>query len=994
MQIQQILIGQENKIADNTSVSLDKKVEKPAENKGFFVPVAGKDQELMTPDKVATKAKSMTEGKTGSNAEYIAGVMNDSIYEEASKEGVDLSKEEEDVVVTVVDKIQMQMIEGGNCNVAATANLSDAALSEMTPGAKAAYDMASNLLTPTEPEISYLVENELEPTIGNFYQAQNVTAGAQPQKEMPVDPELLVQIQQRLTEFGIETTDEAINRGTVMVNFGVDLTPQNFEYFTKLENVTLPMPEEEVTVAIEEAVTVGRSASCAMVLPEYTWQNRAKEAQQIVDHATEEDLVKILLSGEDVTLESLKRAANEEETPKETQTVTHMELKVELKITKAKHTLEEARLYMSASANLSLLKRGIHIETEELENLVDDLKQKQASIEQKIYEKATPLEAKEADTLFKETSETLTEVKNAPAFFMASVKMEYTFTQVSTQIKNTVTDEVKADYVKANGAYETMQTEVRKDLGDNIQKAFRNVDDILEDMDLEVSESNQRAVRILAYNHTEITVENINTMKQTDEMVQGVFQKMTPKVVMAMIKDGYNPLDKPMAEVGAKASELKEKLDPAGAEKYSKFLVQMEKSGEITPEQKESFIGIYRLLRQVEKSDGAVVGAAVLAGAKVTMRNLMTQVRSMKTGKIDVKASDAIGVKDDSFVPDLSITEQVQASYKTEVLKNALEELSFPKLQEIQKNMGNLEELTPEQLLEALRSAKEEEAAENAETIKQMKEAYRLLDGSRELQNFFDRFDVKRNAENIMAVADYFTNKKSLYKKMLKYEGSGQETKDTLAEIKEELLKDVSEKVKTPKEMAQAQEALADLAEHAMDNMIEEEDVTSVDINAMKLLCKQFSILGSMAKKEEYAVPVLVADEMGTVSLKIVHGEKEKGKVTITTELESYGKIAAELSVSDKGISGYVVSDQTSTTELLAMQREELQESLQKAINDTDVTLNYVTSKDLSLDRFYQNSTGGEGSEQTQTTTAKLYSMAKVFIKTMSNIKETEVSSR
>ena len=40
----------------------------------------------------------------------------------------------------------------------------------------------------------------------------------------------------------------------------------------------------------------------------------------------------------------------------------------------AKRKLEEVRLYMSAEANLSLIRKGINIETRPLEQLVTDLK--------------------------------------------------------------------------------------------------------------------------------------------------------------------------------------------------------------------------------------------------------------------------------------------------------------------------------------------------------------------------------------------------------------------------------------------------------------------------------------------------------------------------------------------------------------------------------------------------------------------------------------------
>ena len=64
-------------------------------------------------------------------------------------------------------------------------------------------------------------------------------------------------------------------------------------------------------------------------------------------------------------------------------------------------------------------------------------------------------------------------------------------------------------FAQANESYETLMTAPRSDMGDSIKKAFSNVDDILQDLQLDTSETNRRAVRILAYNNTEITPENI-----------------------------------------------------------------------------------------------------------------------------------------------------------------------------------------------------------------------------------------------------------------------------------------------------------------------------------------------------------------------------------------------------------------------------------------------------------------------------------------------------
>ena len=56
-------------------------------------------------------------------------------------------------------------------------------------------------------------------------------------------------------------------------------------------------------------------------------------------------------------------------------------------------------------------------------------------------------------------------------------------------------------YKKANRSYETMMTAPHADLGDSIKKAFRNVDDILADMEYSINEENRKAVRTLGYNN-------------------------------------------------------------------------------------------------------------------------------------------------------------------------------------------------------------------------------------------------------------------------------------------------------------------------------------------------------------------------------------------------------------------------------------------------------------------------------------------------------------
>lgn len=88
---------------------------------------------------------------------------------------------------------------------------------------------------------------------------------------------------------------------------------------------------------------------------------------------------------------------------------------------------------------------------------------------------------------------------------------------------------LRESYEKAGESYETLMTAPRRDFGDSIQKAFGNIDEVLQEAGLEVTEENRRAVRILGYNRMEITPENVERVLQADEQVKSVVEKLTPE---------------------------------------------------------------------------------------------------------------------------------------------------------------------------------------------------------------------------------------------------------------------------------------------------------------------------------------------------------------------------------------------------------------------------------------------------------------------------------
>ena len=165
----------------------------------------------------------------------------------------------------------------------------------------------------------------------------------------------------------------------------------------------------------------------------------------------------------------------------------------------ATRVMEEVRLKMTNKANLMLIESGFSIDTKDLEAYVEALRE---------VEKMPEYQESKAVS---DVKETINDIKELPAAFIGKMLSVIPDADLLT-IKNEG-NKVKASFEAANIEYEKMFTEVRKDLGDSIKKAFRNVDDILSETGLEINESNRRAVRILGYNSMEITKESVNDVR-------------------------------------------------------------------------------------------------------------------------------------------------------------------------------------------------------------------------------------------------------------------------------------------------------------------------------------------------------------------------------------------------------------------------------------------------------------------------------------------------
>lgn len=910
----------------------------------------------------------------------LAGSLSGEDIGNLAKEGYSLSDTDAGTIVTVMDKIKLELAKAGKDISAFGDGLSMDQLEAMTGNAAQASQMAADLKECQDGDITYLVENELEPTIENLYWAQHSgshqSGKGQP---LPEDENLRRQIEQMIKQAGLPVNETTFGYGKLLFENQLPLTPENLAYVDQLKQARLPLPKEAVTQAVSRAVSEGKAPKDAYMLEGYSYEERAEAAWQTVAEADEETIEAAASSGKEVTIESLARAEQEQQT-----NVTRQQMAEDQdgKLLTAKRQLEEIRLMMTVQANFQLLKKGISIETLELEQLVEELK----SLENDYYKamlagqgiEPTP----EHTALFRETTEQIGALKEYPSYLLGRHSLETATVETLCESGRGL----QAALEQANEAYDTMMTKPRADLGDSMKKAFRNVDDILQDLQLEPTSANRRAVRILAYNEMELNPDNISRIKAADEKVQNLFEDMKPAVVMELIREGVNPLQTDIETLSQKAKEIAGRIDPGQEEKYSKYLWTLEQNKEITPEEKESYIGIYRLLRQIEKTDGAAIGAVLNQGGELSLKNLLGAVRSRQKKGMDVTIDGQFGAAEEITRKEAAIHQQVEAAYQTDCAKDALSRLTLEGIEDVAAN-GEWQDLTPEQLLEHLAQQQKAEGAKEQEDRYYKQQLSELGAGQKAedaVLKLLDDYQLPFDTWHILAAGQMVSNRNSVYNKL--FDKEWMEKSPDLQEAKETLLQEFAEAVKTPEDMAKAQLALAETAEQVMETMINDKDATSQSVRDLKVLRTQIQLGGTMSREENYAVPVLIADEMTNVQLKIVRGKKIRGMVDILFETEKLGKVAGRFTVTEQRLEGLVSSDRADTLEQLKQKEEQLFGGLTENA-DKHTQMEYSLQQELSLTDFTKGRRNRPDPDQSredyQVQTRDLYAMAKAFIETV-----------
>ena len=723
-----------------------------------------------------------------------------------------------------------------------------------------------------------------------------------PVGEAGANDELIRQAGNLLEQEGIPFSEEAKEASKWLLEKGLPLTGEHLQNVIDLKSVAFPISDQVFAKSVASALQSGIHPMYARLDGKGSaYENAQGVAEQILSRIQDESGT-ATVPGQDES--GLRRK------------------------------LEEVRLQLTAQVNIRLIRSGISIDTAPMEALIHSIDEAERSVAGDYFPSSkTPVEDYRT---FTESTKIMDRIPTLPARALGLLTGE-NLEIVSIKEFHDKGVVMEGEYRQAMEHYEELMTAPRAEFGDSIKKAFRNAGDILQDLGMEASEEKLRAVRILGYNHMEINEANLEEILRADASVRQMVERMTPAATLQMIRDGVNPLEKSFEELHRYFDErpVSEDENRIG---YSRFLYNLERNGQITEDEKTAFIGIYRLIHQIEKKEDAAVGTLISEKAEIDFSNLLSAVRSGKFGSMDVRVNDALGGLENLITKGESISAQISKGFmnaakegleKAVTTKDTEQEYLSQKWQELQET----EEFTKEEIVMLQKSGSQIHSENLAASAKIIQDKMlfagrwkaRLLKERHALSNLLDSMDSE-------------TQFKEMYSAFMK-----EELEDTTEEMYES-------------------------AEEYM------------DVREFHMLHRQLGIMGRLADQDEYYLPMIIGEDVTKVHVTFKKEDAIRGNVSISVDLNENEHVEAHFEVGKDSISGYFLGN----SEQEVMKLREISDIFSKSLKSSryaQLTMNNIPiignaqaaalAGDYTMDGA--NKAGGPDNSQ-------LYGIAKLFL--------------
>jgi hypothetical protein len=856
---------------------------------------------------------------------------------------------------------------------------------------KRALKLSEDIPNLEKKDIRYLLNKELTPSIENLYKARYSNKSNEHLVKLTEDEwqELIPQVSQIVGDTKAIVDNEYLEDARWLIENNIPLTKENISLLIGIKDLTKNYSTDVVLDRIfkgmkegalpgEASLIEGDELDIDSILPK---DINIKQLIEDIEKITEKDIIE--------TVQTKDKQA---------------------KILTAKRQLEEIRLKMTIEAAIRLDKKGFHIETETLERIVERLRIEEEIYYEELYKQGI-IESEESSLgLLQLTSESIYELKRMPAYVLGRTLINRESQTVPDLLQ--AGKSVSTELDNAREAYEALFTIPRAEYGDSIKKAFSNMSSLMEELGVEDTEYNQRAIRILGYNRMDITHESIEQVKAYDLSVNYLLQNLNPGIAVQIIKDGVNPLNVPIDELNDRIERLKEQ-GYSSLDKYSSYLYKLEREEGISETERKAYIGIYRLLYQVEKSDGAALGAIIKADQSVTLNHLLTALRTNKKGKMDYSVDDGFGELHEVSFKKESITDQlgaifndnyqedidnatIQNEIQNAIIKELLNSLTPEKLQQLHASIQNmaanskeesatqpnvwetLGNIPTEQLLEQVKNIQTNPGENQAYYYEKLKELQEVYSNSDQSIRFLNDLKLPCTTTNLMMAGQILNNSTMVFKRLFGFTQDKEEDKEEKSQYSLKKKLKLSDTLIDNETMTEAYEQLEQEVKAVIDQEVIKENIDLDKLTQLRNMGMQMHFIKNLAHREYYHIPIEASGKITNINLTIIRGKSSCGKVTVSLVSESLGSIRAEASLKESKLSGYIACDYAEGLKLLEAQTEPLKLVAQEE-GFTIKQMNFCLQQ--ASDAIYTHQNAWDAEEDKNPETEKiLYRIAKAMI--------------
>lgn len=870
---------------------------------------------LKEEDRAISKFKEGAE-KAVETLEYNAKVLSPEMMKELEEKGVSATDSDADLVKKSIENIvqnreirkenlakQVEKLseDAENIKEISYGNIEDGRLAKQLERSgmavtkeniekfSNAVDFAKDVIKNiNEPAISHMIEADLPENISNIYKSEHTESYSEVSQTVEKE-EIWFKIENQavnlLESKGITADKDSLGAAKWLFTKGMEITPASVAKYLSLNELKNSAETaegiEKLTDKLAKGISEGREAADSIV-----GTANYRQAGYVVNYFRRTT---------EITITEISQRRN----------------------------LEEIRLKLTEQSAVSMLNKGIKIDVTDVKGLVDNLRKEEESYYKGLLDKAVTLENGKTPDGVKAAGDTTSSIelfRSVVSIRSYALTRTYESEYKTGAVSATYREETKitlAAYHEAGMAYEKGATEIRADLGDNIRKAFGNIDEVLSENNLELTDANRKAVRLLAYNKVEVNVESVTKMKVAATLTETALKELKPATVAGLIKSGINPLDLDMKELLNRAKEINKKVLP-GDEKYSRYLYNLEKSGEVTETEREAYIGIYRLLNQIEKGDDAAVGSVSLTNQSLTLRNMLSAIRSRKLGRFDEKIDESFG-------------EIVKVLGGKGKIDNSID-MAYAKLL-----AGELKE----NLTEPENDYYEAKKAEIAKEI-QTTEVERMIDERAEItfSNLTAQMSISKGRRNLLGLISEMSDEEK------------REIKDLSSKFIDEFNGD--------RFAAENEKAITDALSRKVSKLMESEKITYEKFTGLTEIKKTIVLSVKRETAQTYDIPFIYDEnKMADLSLIVRKGktEADKGKVGIILTTND-DRVTSEFRIVNERITGYFMADSRESLDNLKANEEILKRTLSEMkmeIGEISYHLGQGSSQIRNYDDIYND---------------------------------------